>query len=164
MKAKIIDVDEAKQLLDYDPATGVFRWRLTRRSRAAGKVVGSQKKDGYIHISLEGKRYLAHRLAYAMTHNEQPPNVDHINGVKTDNRIANLRAATRRLNQENRTTSLKSSKTGVLGVHLSKDTKKYHAHIQSNKRSYFLGAFTTIEEASAAYVDAKRRLHAGCTI
>ena len=85
-----------KKLLSYNTDTGEFRWRVTRRGAArAGSVAGCVRHDGYVRIAIDGKRYLAHRLAWLYVHGELVPELDHANGVRSDNRLDNLRPATR---------------------------------------------------------------------
>jgi HNH endonuclease/AP2 domain len=90
-------------------------------------------------------------------------NIDHINGVKTDNRIANLRDVSQSINGENRAAPRKSTRSGFLGVTKDKDGK-FRAQISVGGKNTHLGVFAVAEEAFAAYLSAKRRLHVGCTI
>lgn len=145
---------ELADRLDYNPETGVFLWKNgPRKGREAGWV----RRDGYLEIHLD-KSYLAHRLAWLFVHGSFPPDqIDHINGVKTDNRIANLRAASHRENQQNKRRANATNSTGVLGA--NRYGKKFHAQISVNNRNLHIGYFDTPEEAHEAYVQAKRRLH-----
>jgi hypothetical protein len=91
-----------KQLLHYDPSTGLFTWRVSKPPRAkAGALAGYDNGSGYIKISIGGKRYYAHRLAFLWMTGEAPDEIDHINQCRTDNRWANLRAAEHRANSAN---------------------------------------------------------------
>ena len=148
-----------KELLDYNPDTGVFTWRVSRGSVKSGSVAGSENSEGYLQIRIYGKPYRAHRLAWLYTHGEFPTGqLDHINRVRTDNRISNLRAATNAENTQNR--SKRSDNTsGVIGVSWHKRIGKWLAHIKLNGRLKHLGYYGTIEEAAAARAAAKAKLH-----
>ena len=147
-----------RELLDYNPETGVFT-RLAPTKR----VVGSTSKIGYVELWLLGSKVRAHRLAFFYMTGDWPRHeVDHINGEKGDNRWVNLRDVTRTINQENKKIAKKSNKLGILGVHRS--GHKYMAYIQTAGRNRSLGCFPTPEEAYAAYLDAKRFLHQGNTL
>ncbi len=146
--------------LAYTPDSGELRWLLDsyRRMRAkAGDVAGSDNGNGYIQVGLLGNNCPAHRLAWALTHKiwPVPHGIDHINGVRNDNRLCNLRAATQAENTQNRVGS-RASKTGVKGVVYWKGA--YMAQIGYNYKSIYLGRYSTLEEAKQAYEDAARRL------
>lgn len=162
MACKQFDIEMIRRHLSYDQETGHFRWKVTiPRATKAGEEAGYCCPRGYVHIRISGRIYTAHRLAYALCHGVIPDLVDHINGDKGDNRIANLRAATRSENAQNRRRANRQNRTGALGVSPCKD--KYFAQIKVAGVSRNLGQFATLEEASAAYVAAKRELHpAGC--
>jgi hypothetical protein len=156
MSVRIINADTARQLLIYEPETGVFTWRESRGRVAAGDVAGGLARNGYWEIYVGGRRYRAHRLAWLITHGEWPePTVDHINGVKTDNRIANLRQATVTQNHANQSLR-RNSQSGIRGVHYSARDGRWVAKITANGRTSFLGQFKTKDEAAAAYATASR--------
>lgn len=153
-----IDQAYLKQLLHYDPAVGVFAWRITRNNfvragRAAGTVAGN---NGYVEIMVDGRTYKAHRLAWLYVYGEWPSGeIDHANCVRTDNRIANLRIATDSQNRSNAKTN-RNSGTGVKGVNKVGECR-FRATIHHGSRIH-LGYFSTPEEAHAAYCDAAVRL------
>ena len=150
--------ERLKELLSYDPDTEEFRWRVTRGGTArAGSVAGYARPDGYIKIKIDGKFYLAHRLAWLYVHREFVPEIDHINGVLSDNRIANLRPATHSQNLGNGRKHSDNT-SGFKGVHWDKRRKKWRAVIGHNSCQIHLGRFDTIEEAHAAYCDKAREL------
>ena len=168
--AQGITAEEVKALSEYllyDPTTGVFTWRVHRSPNAkAGSVAGAIAR-GYIHIHVGKRRdrtYKAHRLAYAFTHGSLEPGtiIDHVNGVKTDNRICNIRVGTQTVNCENLHRPRKDNRSGFLGVF--KNWNRWSAKIQVDRKPVDLGTFDTPEEAHQAYLEAKRRLHPGCTI
>lgn len=150
--------EELHQLLDYDPETGLFRRKVDSRRAKAGQLAGYNSR-GYLIIYVQGRNYRAHRLAWLYVHGVWPTQqVDHINGVKTDNRICNLREATNAENNQGR--HIRSDNTsGYVGVTQDRKTKKFRAQIKVNGRYYSLGKFVTAEEASRSYLQAKAELH-----
>jgi len=140
-----------KELLNYDPETGVFTWISRRGSKAAGSVAGTPHyKQGYIRIKIDGEMYSAHRLAWLYVYGEWPKHeTDHINHDRQDNRIENLRSVTRHQNARNRT--LRSDSTsGVVGVNWFKRNQKWGARIFKNGKFVFLGLFERFEDAVEA--------------
>lgn len=158
--------ERLKELLHYNPETGILVWISNSGSRGnynAGAVAGGKHKCGYLHTHIDRKAYLIHRLAWLYVYGHFPPHhIDHINGVRCDNRISNLRLATESENAQNRRLPQKNNKIGMIGV--SKHRGRYRASISMNKKWHFLGSFDTSEEASKAYLKAKRLLHLRCTI
>ena len=153
--------DEVAQLLDYDPATGVMRWKTARGCRPAGAIAGTPLQNLYLQIKVLGKMVLAHRLAWLLHYGKWPTNhIDHIDGNRQNNAIANLRDVSHAGNQHNRTKPQKNNLTGVLGVSRSGRDRKFTARIGVDGKKVRLGRFETAEQAQAAYVQAKRRLHA----
>lgn len=158
-----MSIDELKQVLSYDQNTGEFTWTDKASYKCfVGKKAGSIV-NGYIAIRYKRKAYKAHRLAWAFVHGYYPQQViDHINGNKSDNRIINLRDVSRHENQQNIKTALATNKSGYLGV--SPADNKWKATIRVSGQYKYLGVFDTPELAHAAYLDAKREFHKGCTI
>lgn len=153
-----------KQQLSYDETTGVFRRLVTNTNHVkAGDVAGTKKDSGYVTIMVCGRIYQAHRLAWLYVHGVWPTKViDHINGVRDDNRICNLRDVSSRVNAQNVRRSTVKSVTGMLGAHPYQG--KFVSSITANGVNHYLGYFNTAIEAHEAYLAAKRRLHEGCTI
>ena len=149
-----------KELLHYDPETGVFTWLLRTSNRIrVGGVAGCARRDGYRLIRLDGGSYLAHRLAWLYIHGVSPPEeTDHINGIRADNRIANLREATKSGNQQNRAIHSKNT-SGFPGVSWHSQVGKWQAHIRSEGKSKYLGLFDASEDAHEAYCAAKVQMH-----
>jgi hypothetical protein len=159
-----ITPEHVRDVLDYDPTTGIFHWRKKVAQRVhVGDYAGSKHHSGYLSIFTLGRSHRAHRLAWMHYYGEQPPKfIDHINGKRSDNRIANLRAATAATNAENRRSGQKGSASGLLGV--ARNGNNWQAYICVQGKPIYLGTFKTPEEAHQAYVNAKRIYHAACTI
>lgn len=150
---------DPKDVFSYDPETGVVSWKVTRQGPAkTGIQAGSLSRLGYYKIKLNGKMYLSHHIAWLLFYGEFPSSdLDHINRVRTDNRIENLRLATRALNAQNRGRH-SNNKSGFTGV-VEHRGGKFQAQIKANGRYKYLGLFTTAEEANDAYQKAKTELH-----
>jgi hypothetical protein len=157
-----------RELLDYDPATGIFTWRVYRGWNAQqGDVAGSVDRSGYrVFFFAKHGRQAGGRLAWLHVHGRWPNGViDHINGMVDDNRIANLRDVTHAQNLQNIKRHRPCNESGFLGVTTSKNPNGgFAATIECNKQRHYLGFFKTPEEAHAAYLKAKRELHSTCTI
>lgn len=148
-----------RELLHYDSETGLF----TRA--ATGKPAGCVAPTGYISISVDGKDYLGHRLAWLYVHGEWPKQmIDHVNGVRNDNIFTNLRDVSSRVNGQNQRKPAARNGSGYLGVSWAEDRGKWTAQINIDGRVTKLGRFTSPEDAHAAYLAAKRKHHEGCTI
>jgi len=150
---------ELKEFLNYNPESGILTWIKDRGHRKIGDVCACHDKHGYIVIRFKGKLYKAHRLAWLLHYGNFPVNhLDHINGVRDDNRITNLRDATDQQNQRNRTKCQVNSKTQTLGVR--KHHNKFVAQIGGVEgKTKYLGCFPTIEQAHQAYLEAKKVYH-----
>jgi len=152
---------EAADYLQYEPATGLFTWaRIDAvRPNLRGKNAGCAYSDGYVYIRFNGKRLLAHRLAWIKVHKQMPDaQIDHINMCRSDNRIDNLRIAS--VTDNNRNRKAKSNNTsGFKGVTFHKGTNKFNAKICVNKRRISLGYFDSAEQASVVYQQAAREHH-----
>lgn len=158
------ELAELQRWLSYDPETGRFTWIARPAYRIkVGSVAGSQRQDGYRTLNLFGTLYWEHRLAWFFVYGEWPAmDLDHINGTRDDNRIANLREVTRSENAQNKRRARRDNSTGVLGVTI--DYKKFRAQIRVDGKTTHLGSFATAEEASDAYLEAKRRMHPANTL
>lgn len=155
-----LTVDEVRSRLDYEPHTGRLVWKKCRNSLRIGTEARCLDVGGYVQVNIAGTLCKGHRLAWLIHHGEWPRgDIDHINGVRNDNRIANLRVVTNALNCQNKRST--KNKTGLMGVHLHRG---YRAKIQVNRKQIHLGRFDTPEEAHEAYIQAKRRLHPANTL
>jgi hypothetical protein len=161
MDAPKLTVERLRELLHYDPETGVFTWKVTLSRRAvAGKTAGAfASLKGYTPISVLNVKYLAHRLAWFYVYGVWPSeDVDHINRVRSDNRITNLRLASRTENSQN--AGLKRNNTsGYKGVSLHKTTRRWRAHLMVGRKQIHLGLFDCIHEAVAARKAAEAIYH-----
>ena len=144
-----------KELLHYNPDTGIFNW-LVRPTNSVkiGGIAGTLNNQGYIRTRIKGRDYQAHRLAWLYMHKTLPINeIDHINGIRDDNRLINLREATK--TQCLRNQKIRSDNTsGLKGVSWDKDKEKWVARIQVSGKPKYLGPFTDKHEAHAAYCKA----------
>ena len=159
----VSDFELFSQYLSYDLETGEFTWKISpSRGSKVGDIAGTTSHD-YRRIRLHGKAYFAHRIAILITEGAWPPNeIDHIDGDKSNNRLANLRHATRSENNQNQRRAHKGSRSGVLGAYFHKRMKKWQSSVAVDGKSFHLGTFSTMEEAQSRYLEAKRRLHSYC--
>lgn len=157
---------ELQAAFDYDPSTGVLRWKIRPAQRMhVGDVAGGLKADGYVGIRLRGKTHQAHRVAWAIVAGTWPTgDVDHIDGDKANNRWSNLRDVSEAVNMQNQRRAQRGNQSGHLGVHWHPRRNEWRAVIKVDGRNRQIGAYKTADEASAAYIAAKRRLHPGCTL
>lgn len=151
---------ELKKLLHYNPETGIFKWIVSpAHAVKAGSIAGRLHKFGYIEIRIKNKIYPAHRLAWFYVYGKWPKDqIDHINGIRDDNRIANLRECTNTENQQNRV-SRKGSTSKYLGVSWDSKNERWLAQININNKNKYLGSYATEEDAYKAYCKAKAELH-----
>lgn len=147
----------------YDPATGEFVWAVSAPGIAKGAKAGSLTKHGYWVVKLGRVSHRAHRLAWFLHYGEWPVGeVDHINGNRLDNSIANLRVVNRAGNSQNqRRAHFDNRSCGLLGVTWNKQHKRWQAKLQANKKRYHVGYFDSAEAAHRAYMATKERLHLG---
>ena len=151
-KRHLPSVDEIRQLVEYNSATGKLFWKPREHpwwnTRYAGKEAGSTSKGGYLSLRVYGEHIPAHRVAWAVVHGRWPKGViDHIDGDRQNNRLDNLRDISFVQNLQNR---LVLPETGVVGVIRIKKTGKYFASIKSKGKSHSLGHFDRLEDAARA--------------
>ena len=145
-------------LLCYDKHSGEFFWSENQHRGVRGKKAGTLDKEGYVILSVKGKKYKAHRVAWFFVYGKFPDKeIDHIDGNKLNNAIKNLREATRSENQSNIYKPQSINKIGLRGV--CKHRNKFMADIKVNGKKIYLGLFDTAELAHQAYLSAKKELH-----
>lgn len=146
-----------KEVLEYSPSTGDLVWCGKRRGRPKnGTTAGSINSCGYITLSVDGKVYQAHRVVWLHVYGEFPKGgIDHINRVKTDNRIENLRCATTSENMRNRSIG-KNNTSGHMGVSWNEGMERWVAFISDGRR-ITLGIFVDKEDAIAARKIAEKK-------
>ena len=155
-----LTADYVREILNYDPETGVFRWaKQIARCAVIGKITGRPCSSGGLQIMIGYKQYMSHRLAWLYMTGKWPlDEIDHINGDPSDNRFCNLREATGGQNKLNKG-KYKNNKSGYKGVHFHKQSGKWRARIWFGRKSVSLGLFDTPEEASLAYIAASADYH-----
>lgn len=161
MSRRDLTAEILREKLNYDPETGVFTRRKHISSRYyAGSTVGTVNFWGYVILDIGGYKYMAHRVAWLYVHGEWPKhNIDHINGVRTDNRICNLRDVPQSVNLQNR--HVPAQNAPYLGVNFHKASGKWRATIGIDGTQKHLGCFATPEQARDVYLEAKRVVHTG---
>lgn len=164
-------------VLEYDADTGIFRWKHRRReyftsdstcaawnARWPGRVAGSENGKGYVRIFVFGRRYLAHRLAWLMVHGEWPQEqIDHVNRIRSDNRIKNIRQATSQMNAQNKGVTSRS-KSGVRGVCWVRGKRRWLANIMVDGKRHHLGYFESKDEAISERAQAELNLTSGRSV
>lgn len=145
-------MEDLLEYLAYAPHNGCFRWYKARgrNSHCIGQIAGTVTADGYVRIVFKGKSYLAHRIVWFLAHGTWPEEIDHKNGNRQDNRLGNLRASTKRQNQQNR----KSHRMGRL-VGARWEPRRSHwicKRVVDGKQRY-LGSFATELEAHQKYME-----------
>lgn len=159
--------DVLRQMLDYDPATGVLTWKergpewfsggerpevsrkIWNTKNAGNPALNTPHGNGYVVGRILGVKYFAHRVAYKMYYEFDPVDIDHINGNRSDNRIANLRSVTRSENNKNKTISSLNT-SGHVGVSFDKYSGKWRAYIWRGNKKFSLGSYDDFPSAITA--------------
>ena len=145
------------ELFFYDGKNLLWKKIITRKKN--GSIAGCLQNTGHRQIKIDGKIYLAHRVIWMLHHGSWPKNdIDHINGIRDDNRIENLREATRQENSLNRSLS-KLNKSGVKGVYFMNSRNKWHAKIKLKGKTIHIGYFDKKEDAIEAYKFKSLEIH-----
>lgn len=151
--------EEIERRLRYDPMTGKVHRRTAEGGSKPGNIVGCLGRSGYLYARILGKCFLVHRLAWMLHHGEWPEyEIDHKNGIKTDNRIANIRPCDRSQNMWNSKTRADNT-TGYKGITFSSLHGKYRARIQLNGKRLHIGLFKTPEEAARKIAEHREAVH-----
>lgn len=143
---------QLQNILDYDPATGIFRNKTT------GKIFLQEDERGYIRIKINGKRFRAHRLAFLFMCGEFPRNIDHINGIGSDNRWENLRECSQAENCRNRKVGI-DTVSGIKNVIWDATTKRWKVVIVENGRQYDYGFYYDLNVAELVAIGARVKHH-----
>lgn len=163
MKTLKLSAERARELLHYDPETGSLAWKISPSKKVRAGAVAGSIVDGYVAVGIDKVLHKGHRVAWLISNGSWPRGfIDHIDGVRSNNRLANLREATPLLNQQNHRRAQSNSSTGVMGVFPKGE--RFLTRIKVFGKAKHLGVYDTPEEAHQAYLTAKRQLHAGCTI
>ena len=175
--SKLPEIGFVRECLNYDPDTGAFTWRSRPRHhfvsdrgewqwnpKHAGRVAGAKHNGAYGKvywtIRLARVPILAHRLAWLLVHGDPwPHEIDHIDGDPLNNRIANLRLATRSQQSANSRRQAQGTQTGVKGVTPNPSSNGYDARITVSGKTHYIGHFRTIEDAAEARRKAAIKLH-----
>ena len=153
---KILTQTKLKEILNYNESTGIFTWKISRGNRRINNIAGCTQQE-YVIIRINNKNYKAHRLTWLYIYGEFPKQeIDHINHKKDDNRLCNLREATRLENGRNMVI-YKSNKSGIPGVFWYNGRKKWVVHIKVNGKNKHIGYFKDLEDAKEARKEAKIR-------
>ena len=160
-KQTALDAEKLRDVLDYDPQSGHFTWRRTgNRALCPGDRAGCLHPRGYIHIKIGAYSYAAHRLAWLYVHGEWPAaKLDHRNGVRSDNRIANLRPCKGPVENNQNTKRYASNRSGYHGVGWHKSSGRWRARISVGGKQINLGLFDSADLAAEAYRRAKAANH-----
>lgn len=142
--------DRLKEILDYDPVTGIFTWNTSRKKCTKGKQAGCIRPDGYRTIKVDGIACFASRLAWLFMEGYSPENqMDHINRIRADERWVNLRHVSSQCNNRN-SSNPKNNTSGVAGVSWFNVSNSWRSRIGIDKKSMHLGLFKTLREAVQA--------------
>lgn len=161
-KKSVLTQARLKELLAYDPDTGIFRWLKTGPGRRLDLVAGYES-NGYIQITIDSKHYYVHRLAWLFTHGYMPENdIDHIDRDKANNRLDNLREVSQTCNNRN-TGNPRDNTSGVKGVYWHRQRNKWRAQICINGKKKHLGYYENFDDAVRARHKAEKAVNwAGC--
>ena len=146
----IAQQEQLKELFVYHLDSGWFTNKYSRGRAKIGERAGSLMEHGYRRIIIDYVKHYEHHLAWLYVYGEYPDEIDHVNGVRNDNRITNLRLCTRSQNRFNTQTT--TGESGLAGAYLDKRTLQWYSKIQFGGQQKFLGNFASAEEAHAAYI------------
>jgi hypothetical protein len=155
----MITQQELKEILNYDKDTGIFTWKIAISNRVyVGKEVSSKRNTGYISIGIKNKDYLVHRLAWLYVYGYLPNYIDHVNNIRADNRIENLREVTKTQNNQN-SAIRKNNTSKVKNVTWHKQCKKWHVSICANNKRMSFGLYNDLELAKLVAEEARVKYH-----
>jgi hypothetical protein len=155
----MITQEELKELLNYNPETGIFTWKVSpARQVFFGDIAGTKRKDGYIQIKVKNELILSHRLAWIYMYGYLPKYIDHINGQRDDNRIINIREVSNQQNSLNSKIS-KNNTSGIKGVYWDKSRNKWVARLFVNGQCKFFKRFDDIDLAKLVIEEVRIKYH-----
>lgn len=154
----LLTPEKIRELFNYDAVTGILAWKIKPCSSVRiGDAVGSLGGRGYLTTTFRGKQYGVHRLVFVWVHGHFPKDqIDHINHVRNDNRISNLREVSQSENSKNASLS-KRNTSGFLGVGWSKECRKWSANISVDGKLVHLGLFAHKQDAIDARQEARAK-------
>lgn len=160
-----LPAEYVRECLDYNPETGIFRWKFRDdipqyvNAQYEGKVAGQEHSEGYRVICIKYQRYFSHRLAWLLMTGEWPKDeIDHIDCNRKNNKWNNLREATCSQNFMNRKI-LENTVSGFKGVNWHKQNKKWLVRMKVNKKSIYVGCYDDIEDAKKSMIEARKKHH-----
>lgn len=144
----MIDKDYLNSIIDYNSESGVFVWKKVKVKNQVkvGSLAGYLDKKGYLRIQIDGKNYMAHKLAWLSIYGVLPDMIDHKNQVKSDNRISNLRVVNNLQNSKNRKIC-SSNTSGCMGVTWNNKKSRWIARINVDGKRVYLGSFANYSDA-----------------
>jgi len=154
----MITQSELKKFLEYHLDTGDFTWKVSRGNVKAGKVAGFTEVNGYLIIRINNNNYYAHRLVWLFITGNFPSVIDHINGVRNDNRLSNLRECTDQQNQWNHK-NYSTNTSGIKGVSWNTRMQKWKVAIRTEIGIIHLGYFKSLDDAKLVIIEARNKYH-----
>ncbi len=164
-KENMLTYETAHKTFTYDEGSGSLIWAVSPKysSISVGDKAECRDHAGYLRVMVSGVRVLVHRLVWMMYYGSWPKNfIDHINGIKTDNRICNLRDCTQQQNCQNRTVARRGCRSGVRGVSKNTEDGKWVARVCVRGVNHYLGSFDSVADASLAAAVGRKRLMTHC--
>lgn len=151
--------EQLRELFTLDPDEGVLRYRVKHLRYKAGLVAGSVGHKGWRSIMVNQRRYQAHHLVWMYVHGRWPTHeLDHVNGIRDDNRLSNLREADA-FQQVMNSARPPTNKSGARNVYFIRKSGKFRVSVRYRGKHVHIGHFSTLQEASVAATDARNRLH-----
>lgn len=154
----MITQSELQSMLDYNSNTGIFTWKIKTKKIKIGQEAGYKSTNGYLIIRINYHNYLAHRLVWLYVYGNFPSILDHINGIKNDNRLCNLRLCTRSQNQYNHK-NYSTNTSGVKGVSWNNRMQKWKVAIRTEIGRIHLGYFKSLDDAKCIIIEARNKYH-----
>jgi len=154
----MITQSELKEFLHYDQDTGIFTWKVSRGKVKVGKIAGFTDSNGYLIIRIKETNYYSHRLVWLLIYGKFPSVIDHINGIKNDNRLCNLRECTLQQNQWNHK-NYSTNTSGIKGVSWNTNSQKWKVSIRTEIGRIHLGYFKLLDDAKSVMIEARNKYH-----